>query len=139
MRRHLAALLVAVLALPGCALHTGPRHTATVSIVSAHAVLTTIDDAEMKLVCGRAGAPQAPYCIPVSKHQQISAMLKQAYDLEISIAGVIRAIPDGSPLPADVMAMTVQVGALINQIMLMLPEGKPKEALVQRIGPGLGR
>lgn len=134
-----AALFLVLLLAPGCALHGGPRHTATVSIVSTHAVLSAIDDTEMQIVCGRPGAPQAPLCVPISQHRVISAYLKQAYDLEVAIGRVVLALPDGQMLPPDVMALTVQVGALINKVIEMLPQGKTKAALMQRIGPEVAR
>ena len=135
MRAYFAVGILASTLCAGCALHGGPRHTATVSIVSTHAVLKAIDDTEMQIVCGRVGAPQAPLCVPISQHRVISAYLKQAFELEAQIGRVVLTIPDGQMLPADVMALTVQVGALINKIVELLPQGKSKTALLQRIEP----
>ena len=65
-RRSAAVVLVAALALPGCAHTQSVRHTAAVSLAATHAVLSAIDDVEAQIVCGVAGAPQAPMCIPAS-------------------------------------------------------------------------
>lgn len=132
MRRVAAVLLVAV-ALQGCALNT-VRHRSTVSIVALHATLAAIDDVEMGIVCGRAGAPQAPLCVPISKHRIISIYLRDAYALEIKAGTIIRNLPPGSPTPAEVISMAVQVNALIQEVMKLLPNGKEKQALVEKTG-----
>ena len=133
-RAGLLVLAALVLALPGCASMGGPRHVGTVGLVSAHSVLSAVQDTEMRLVCGRAGAPQAPLCVPISKHQVISAHLAEAYALEIRAASVMRALPVGSPQPAEVVSLAFQVNALVQQVLAMLPDGKDKSALVQSIG-----
>lgn len=126
--------LVALLALPACASLGGPRHAGTIGLVSAHSVLSAVQDTEMRIVCGRAGAPQAPLCVPISKHREISAYLAEAFALEVRAAGIMRALPAGSPQPAEVVALTWQVGALVQQVMTMLPESQDKQALAQSIG-----
>ena len=133
-RRSAALLLVAALALPGCASLGGARHAGTVGLVSAHSVLGAVQDTEMRLVCGRAGAPQAPLCVPISKHREISAYLAEAFALEVRAAGVMRALPAGSPQPAEVVALTWQIGQLVQQCLALMPEGRDKQALAQSIG-----
>lgn len=127
------AVLFALL-LAGCASLGGPRHVSTVGLVGAHSVLSAIQDTEMRMVCGRAGAPQAPLCVPVPKHREISSHLEQAFALEVRAAMVVRALPPGKPQPAEVITAMVQVNALVQQILAMLPEGQDKKTLVQSIG-----
>jgi hypothetical protein len=134
-RRGLAALaIVALLVLPGCASLGGPRHASTVGLVSLHSVLSAIQDTEMRIVCGRAGAPSSPLCVPVPTHRQISAHLEQAFILEIRAAQIVRALPPGTPQPTEVVTILVQVNALVQQVMALLPDGRDKAALVQSIG-----
>lgn len=132
MRR--ALLLVAVLALPGCASLGGARHVGTVGLVSAHSVLSAIQDTEMRMVCGREGAPQAPLCVPISRHQVISAHLSTAFAMEVRAAGIMRTLPQGTPQPADVVSLTFQVGSLVQEILRLMPDSGDKAALVQSIG-----
>lgn len=133
VNRLVAGLLLGAL-LTGCATFGGARHAGTVGLVSVHSVLGAVQDTEMMLVCGRPGAPQAPLCVPVPKHRQISVLLAQAFDLEIRIANVMRSLPAGSPQPAEVIGMMTQINALITKIVEMLPDNQQKEALVQNIG-----
>jgi hypothetical protein len=134
MRRLSAFLLGVLLAFPGCASLGGPRHVGTVGLVSAHAVLSAVQDTEMRIVCGRPGAPQTPLCVPISKHRQISAHLETAFALEIRAAALVRSLPPGTPQPVEVVTITVQINGLVQEILALLPEGRDKQALVQSIG-----
>lgn len=131
--RRAAGLILCVL-LAGCASLGGPRHVSTVGIVSAHSVLSAVQDTEMRIVCGRPGAPQAPLCVPVSKHRQISAHLAQAFALEVQAATVVRALPPGKPQPLEVVSLVVQINALIQEVLELMPQSPDKDALVQNIG-----
>lgn len=134
MRRLLAVLLVAALALPGCASFGGPKHVATVSIVGVTSTLELIQQTEMAIVCGRAGAPQAPLCVPLSTHRQISAHLRDAAGLAIRVTDVTSALPVGTPTPPEVFTLMVQVNALIQDVLKLLPSGKTRAALLQQTG-----
>lgn len=127
-------LVVVALSLSACASLGGARHVGTVGLVSAHSVLSAVQDTEMRIVCGRPGAPQSPLCVTVPTHRQISAHLETAFALEIQAATVVRSIPPGSPQPVQVVTMMAQVNGLIQEILLLLPSGKDKRALVQSIG-----
>lgn len=129
------SLIVALaITLSGCASLGGARHVATVGIVSTHSVLSAVQDTEMRIVCGRAGAPQAPLCVPVPTHRQISGHLETAFALEGRAVQVIRALPPGTPQPAEVVTIMIQVNSLIQEILALLPNGKDKDTLVQSIG-----
>jgi hypothetical protein len=134
MKRRALAVVALALLLQGCASLGGPRHASTVGLVSMHAVLSAIQDTEMRIVCGRPGSPSSPLCVPVPTHRQISAHLEQAFILEVRAAQIVRSLPPGSPQPAEVVTMLVQVNALVRQVMEMLPDGRDKAALTQSIG-----
>lgn len=135
VRRNVSTLAVVVaLLLSGCASLGGPRRVSTVGLVSAHSVLSAIQDTEMRLVCDREGAPQAPLCVPLPKHRQISSHLEQAFALEVRAASIVRALPPGQPQPSEVVTIVVQLNGLIQDVLALLPDGGEKTSLVQAIG-----
>jgi hypothetical protein len=107
---------------------------AAVGLVSTHSVLSAVQDTEMRIVCGRPGAPQAPLCVPVPTHRQISTHLAQAFALEVRIGTIMRTLPAGAPQPSEVISMVVQINSLINEVMKLLPNGKDKQVLIESIG-----
>jgi hypothetical protein len=134
-RRAVAVLLVAALALPGCALSTSSiQHRGTVSLAAAHGILITLDDAEIQLVCGRPGAPQAPRCVPVPVHQKISVMMQQAYLLHARAVELTRNLGNAQSLPSDVYALLAQVQGLIVAIVDLIPQSSAKAAVVEKTG-----
>jgi hypothetical protein len=131
MRRGL--IVVAFLLSTACA-SLGPRHAATVSIVAVANTLELIQNTEMALVCGRPGAPQAPLCVPVPTHRLISTYIRDASAIAIRVTDVVAALPIGTPTPADIMSEMVKVNALIQEVLRLLPDGKPRAALLQQTG-----
>lgn len=132
----LPLLLAGALTMTACA-SGGPRHIATVSIVSAHATLSAIQDTEMMLVCGKPTAPAVPQCIDGEKHKTLSGKLAQAFGYDAQIARTIRAMPAGSPTPVEVTNMLAQVAVLVNQILADLPrDAPPTETLLQNLKGG---
>ena len=131
MKLRITAALLAVSLVAGCA--HGPRHFATVSVVTAHSTLAAIQDVEMAMVCGRSTAPPAPQCVPVAKHQEISLKLATAFDLDARAARIVRALPDGAAQPADVGVLVAQVSGLVRSIMESLPQSKQTQALAQKL------
>lgn len=123
------------LGLYSCATSGTARHNATVSIVSAHSVLTIIDDTEMKMVCGKVTAPDPPYCVPIETHRMISEQLAKAYGIEVHVARLVRDLPANSPTPAEAARMTVQIGQIVQEILALLPQSAGKKALVEKITP----
>jgi hypothetical protein len=121
--------------LSDCALH-GPRHVSTVSLVSAHAVLSAVQDTEMLLVCDRPAAPPAGQCVPLEQHRQISAQLARAFALETAAAQLVRVLPDGSvaPTPQASEAMA-EVSRVLAQVLGMIPESAAKHGLVRKLEP----
>jgi ABC-type amino acid transport substrate-binding protein len=126
MRTVSAWIICAMLAVSGCATAGGPRHIATVSIVSAHATLSAIQDTEMLIVCGKPTAPAPPACVADAKHKELSGKLAQAFGYDAQIARTIRSMPAGSPQPAEVTNMLAQIAVLVNQILAGLPQGAPQ-------------
>lgn len=130
-------LVVFAVMMSACASAGGPRHIATVSVVSAHATLSAIQDTEMLLVCGRPSAPAAPRCIAADKHKTLSAKLAQAFGYDAQVARVVRQLPAGSPQPQQVVDMLAQIAVLVNQILADLPKDAPQtETLVQNLRGG---
>lgn len=115
----------------GCAGLLGARHRAQVTITSAHAVLSTIQDDEMLIVCGRPTAPAPPKCVPPERHRAISAKLATAFDLDAKVQRVVRAVPPGGPVP-DVATFLGQIGALIDEVLGLIPDSPTKAFLVKK-------
>jgi hypothetical protein len=70
----------------------------------------------------------------VPKHRQISSHLAKAFALEVQAAKIVRAVPPGKPQPIEVVTMVVEINALVQEVLRMLPESQDKRALVQSIG-----
>lgn len=133
MRRVNRSVLVAlVVLLSGCALPRA-RHIATVSVVSAHSVLSAIQDTEMDLVCGKATAPAPPACVLIEQHRDISGKLANAFALEKKIAVAVKAIPPGAP-SANVAESLGQLQALIDAVLDLIPRSAQRQTLVANIG-----
>lgn len=118
----------------GCASAGGPRHVAVVSVVSAHAVLSAVQDTERALVCGSATAPSAPNCVAADVHQRISADLVTAFDLDGRVARLVRDAGPTGGLPGNVAAMLGQIGGIVDAILARLPSSPQKGSLIAQIG-----
>lgn len=127
-------LLLALLTLPGCASIGAHRHAAAVTVVSAHAVLSAVQDTERALVCGTAAAPAPPACVTSDLHRTISAQLVTAFDLDGRVARLVRDVPPGGVLPSDVPALLGQIAALVDRVLEALPTSTQKTRLTQTIG-----
>lgn len=127
-------LAIGLGAFSGCASMGGARHPATVSIVTAHAVLSAVQDGERLLVCGGASAPAAPACVPPDVHRKIAGELVTAFDLDGQVARLVRALPPGAMSPADVPGLLGRIAALIDRIFALIPASSQKAALAQSIG-----
>lgn len=130
-RLTLAAVLALAVSSTGCALAQkfgNVRHQATVTVASAHAVLSSLQDGEALLVCNRMGAPAPPACVSGDAHQQISAKLATAFDLEVKVARLVR--DAGTATPADVPKLVEQISALVDQVLSLIPKSAQKEQLV---------
>lgn len=131
-RQILPVLLLLMLGW-SCAM-AGPRHIATVSVVSVHAVLSAVQDSERLMVCGTASAPAAPACVPAETHRKIAGDLVTAFDLDGQVAQTVRAVPTGALLPANVAELLGKIAGLVDRILAMLPSSTQKQALVSQIG-----
>jgi len=131
------ALLALALGASSCATTqqlSNARHVATVTVVSAHSVLATVQDAEALLVCGRSGAPAPPACVTIEAHRTISGHLATAFDLNVKVARLVR--DAGSITPAEVPALVEQIAALVDQIVRLIPRSAQKEQLVTSLAAG---
>jgi len=128
-------LIVSLLALVagGCGVK-GARHITTVSAVTAHAVLTAIDDTERLLVCAAPGAPAAPACIDMGRHKDISAKLATAFEADAKAARAIRDWPAGTAPPQTLGEYIAVIQTAIDYVLTHLPDGAIKAKLVTVIG-----
>lgn len=141
LRRILVAggLMCGLALIGGCASLGGTRHRATVSVVTAHGVLSAIQDTEMLLVCGRQGAPDPPLCVPPETHRLISARLAVAFGLEGDLARIVRALPAGEKQPAQVLELVGSIATLVKDVLELIPKSPAKESLEQKLaGHGTG-
>lgn len=127
-------LVLAFVCLYGCASTGGPRHVATVSVVTSHGTLMLIDATEEKLVCDTAGAPQAPMCVPPATHKAISAKLAQAFDLDADVARTVKAMPVGTPTTPQVLELLSKISVLVSDVMALIPQSSARESLAVQIG-----
>lgn len=132
-RSRFLPLILLVLLSQGCASMGGVRHTAVISVVSAHAVLSAVQDTEKSLVCGVAGAPEPPACIPQATHLAISRDLVTAFDYDGQVARLVRAVPPGGIMPADIPGLLGKIAGLVDRIVAALPTSAKKAQLVQQI------
>jgi hypothetical protein len=132
MKKLLLAL--ALLSCVSCASFGGVKHTATVSVVTAHAVLSAVQDGERLLVCGGPSAPAAPACVPPDVHRKIAGELVTAFDLDGQVLRLVRALPPGTMAPSDVPGLLGRIMAIIDRIVALIPASSQKAALVQQIG-----
>ncbi len=117
-----------VIGATGCASLGGPRHVATVSVVSAHAVLSAVQDTEMGLVCGRSTAPPPPDCVPPAQHQAISAKLAKAFGLEVQVAQFVQL---GQ---TDVAPLLGEIQTLLDAVLTLIPPSASRSTLLANIG-----
>ena len=134
IQRLLSAILVGLLLVgcEGCASLGGARHGATVSVVTAHATLSAVQDAEMLLVCSKPGAPAPPLCIDADKHHEISGKLATAFGLDGDLARLVRAVPVDGPTPAQVGELVGKISAIVNDVLALIPNGSPQKASLQK-------
>jgi hypothetical protein len=135
IRKYIAVL--ALVMLTGCAALGGARHGATVSVVSAHAVLAALQDGERVLVCSGPSAPAPPACVAPAKHREVAGYFVTAFDLDAQVARTVRAIPPGGVLPSNVAELVSQIAALVEKIIKAIPASPQRESLIERIGGGL--
>ena len=134
MRFRLPFLLVAILALTGCAAHS-VRHVATVSVVSAHASLLAVQSTADIIVCGKPTAPPAGACLTATdRAHKVAPILSKAFDYDAKAALAVRSLPEGAPPPGEVAQYLAQIGAAVDQIIALFPSSQPKTALVVSLG-----
>lgn len=127
----LAPIVLIALALSGC-MGTA-RHRATVTVVSAHAVLSAVQDGEAVLVCGRPTAPPAPRCVSAETHREVSAKLVTAFDIDGKVLQLVRALPANAS-SSDVATMLGQIGAIIDAVFKLIPESSERQTLAAKVG-----
>lgn len=134
MRRSVirVAALVAALMLPACA-STHARHLVTVSVVSADATLSAVQDVEAAAVCGQPTAVPAA-CVSAAQHQQIAAQLHQAFMTDAQLAQAVRSWDPSTPEPSTIAGWLAEISAVVNDVIAALPDGRVKTKLLATIG-----
>jgi hypothetical protein len=126
-------LLVLVLSV-GCASLSGARHGATTGTMISGATLDLIQDTETKVVCGRAGAPAPPVCVPLETHKVISQKLHDAYVAHADLVDLVAAIPAGQQLSTpEIQTLVAKVEQLVADIIALIPQSPPKAKLVSAL------
>lgn len=115
MKRQIITILALTFAVSCASLSVKQRASNTHQIV--HASLLAVDDSE-RLVCLPAPPPKSNTCtreprlITDAKHQEVSRLLDQAYEVDIRLSRAIIAWVPGQPVPSDIASLS----ALANQI-----------------------
>jgi hypothetical protein len=130
----LKALLPALALLALVACNGGARHIATVSVVSAHATLSAVQDTADAITCGAATAPQPPKCLDAGQRKAVAAKLSPAFGYDEKLAKVVRDWPQGIPPPAEIGQFLQEITALLNQALAAFPQGPQKDQLLVKIG-----
>lgn len=126
------SFVITLLLSLGC--NGGARHIATVSVLSADAVLGATQDTADALVCGVATAPPAPRCLTKDQRKAIASKLEPAFAADVALIRAVRAWPVGTPQPAEVAELVGQITALLNQVLALLPQTPQKDQLLVKIG-----
>lgn len=129
----MSGVMVAMASCPGTSVPQAQRHQAVVSVVSAHAVLSAIQDTEALLVCGRVSAPPSG-CVPQATHLVVLNRLLSAFEYEKQLVGLVRAVPPGSPTTREIFGLLGQVQDLVDLILADIPPSALKANLVGQLG-----
>ena len=111
-------VLVALLAT-GCSAKS--YHLATVSVVSAHATASLVQDQADAWTCG---APTAvpEHCLSVEKRRELATVLSPAFDRIGKAAVFVKAWPADAPPPVQLSALLAEITDLLNKGLALLPE-----------------
>lgn len=137
MRKYLAFVGLALVLSLGCKTVSTARHGATVTVVGAHSTLSFVQDTELKLECGKAGAPPEGACVPLDAHRQIHAKLAQAFALDAQLARTVQAIPTDSPTPPEVINLVQQITTLVREVMALIPDSPQKKNMESQVSRDL--
>lgn len=132
MKKMLLAVLIAAVGFSFACATAGPRHTATVVAGVSMGTLGLIQDTEMKVICGRSGAPEAPACVTTELHHAISLKLREAFGLEADLTDVLISVPNDNESP-KVLELVAKVTTLVNDIIALFPASNQKTALVKAV------
>lgn len=130
MKKILSLALIAALSF-ACAT-AGPRHVATIASGVSLGTFGLIQDTEMKVVCGRAGAPEPPACVTTEIHHAISLKLAEAFKLEADLTDVLVSVPNDKESP-KVLELVAKLSTLVNDIIALFPPSQQKTALAAAV------
>ena len=131
----LAALFLAVALASGGCVTAGGRHRIVVGVVTAHEVLSTVQDTALMMKCGAPSALPEPNCLGPEKNKAVHGMLAEAFTYDKEAALLVKSVPVGSPAPSQVVELMSKVTSLVNKIIAALPSGDTRtDALVTNLG-----
>jgi len=130
MKKTLSLVLVAALSF-ACAT-AGPRHTASVVSGVSLGALDLIQNTELKVICGRPGAPEAPACVTTELHHAISLKLREAFRLEADLTDVLISVPNDNENP-KVLELVSKISTLVTDIIALFPSSNTKTALAKAV------
>lgn len=123
-----APLVVAALAIPGCASLQGAKHTAAVSATAAHETFKAVYKTEKALRCSEPTAPR-DHCISAAKDRELLDVLELAAKYDIKINELIDSTPGGEPTSGDALVFAYKLWELIRLVMADIPRFSQTEAL----------
>lgn len=129
--KKLSAVLALMLTLAACATFGSVKGKVAKPYFVAHIVLKAVSEAEPRLVCGRPTAAPAPACVTIDLNHTINANIEKAARLDLKANALIKDLPEGSPQPAELIALLPDLWALIDEILAGLPDGQTKTQLVK--------
>jgi hypothetical protein len=128
-------LLALLLGFSSACVTAGGRHRIVVGVVTAHEVLSAVQDTALAMKCGAPSALPEPNCIGPEKNKVIHSKLAVAFQYDKEAALLVKSVPVGRPAPSAVVELMGKVTTLVNQIIADLPSGDSRTgALVTAVG-----
>lgn len=129
-------VLVGLVALQGCASTGGAKAAGYQGLTIAGQALFLIQDTEMGMVCGRAGAPVPPACVSETIHKnEISPRLAKAFGVGEKASAALRALPptiSASPTP-EIFAFVAEIWGLVDEIRALIPQSSQSKQLASSL------
>ena len=135
LRDYFPLVLVLLITAPACA----PKayHLATVSVVSAHATASLVQDEADASICGKPTAPPAPRCLTLEQRKALAPHLSEAFGLIGQGAETVKTLGPGATLGSVVKANLDRITSLLNVVLDHLPS--EAQARIKTLTSGGGK
>jgi len=107
----------------------GAKRAAYDTLSTTEAVLQAAQKLEISLVCNKPGAPPEGSCVPKPLHDKIQADFIEAGEYGQQIVAIVRALPEGSPTPGNVLDLALAMKTLAQRILAALPKSPQADSL----------